>query len=179
MAKLSEEIVEEWLNRQGYFTIRGIKCGVDEIDILAVKPSKTGTIECRHFEVQCSTRPVGYISSVPKEIQKSTGRSANSAKGRTMEELAIGVDEWIEKKFTKKKKQDLFKQLYPADWSKELVINVVISKEEVELMKKRGIKIHNLKDIIFDISKNVGILQSASGDDLAELIIMGIRANNS
>lgn len=25
MALLAEEIVEEWLNRQGYFTIRGIK----------------------------------------------------------------------------------------------------------------------------------------------------------
>jgi hypothetical protein len=32
MALLAEEIVEEWLNRQGYFTIRGIKKGVHEID---------------------------------------------------------------------------------------------------------------------------------------------------
>lgn len=36
MALLAEEIVEEWLNRQGYFTIRGIKMGVQEIDLLAV-----------------------------------------------------------------------------------------------------------------------------------------------
>lgn len=27
MALLAEEIVEEWLNRQGYFTIRGVKVG--------------------------------------------------------------------------------------------------------------------------------------------------------
>jgi len=179
MAKLSEEIVEEWLNRQGYFTIRGIKIGVDEIDILAIKPSMTGTIECRHFEVQCSTRPVGYITSVPKEIQKTTGRSGNSAKARTTEELVISVDEWIEKKFTKKKKESLFKELNFTNHTKELVINVVISNEEIELMKKRGIIIHDLKNIIFDINQNIGILQSASGDDLAELIIMGIRANNS
>jgi len=179
MALLAEEIIEEWLNRQGYFTIRGIKSGVDEIDILAIKPAENGDIECRHFEAQCSTRPVGYISSVPKEIQKATGRSGNSAKARTKEELAIGVDEWIEKKFTKKKKQDIFKKLYPGKWTKELVINVVISDEEVELMKKRGVKIHHLKDIISDINKNVGILQSASGADLAELIIMGAHTNDS
>ncbi len=36
MALLAEEVVEEWLNRNGYFTIRGIKVGVDEIDTLAI-----------------------------------------------------------------------------------------------------------------------------------------------
>jgi hypothetical protein len=51
----SEDLVEEWLNRQGYFTIRGIKTGVREIDILAVRPSQ-GVLEaassrCRH---QCA-----------------------------------------------------------------------------------------------------------------------------
>jgi len=38
VALLAEEVAEEWLNRQGYFTIRGIKLGVHEIDILAFKP---------------------------------------------------------------------------------------------------------------------------------------------
>jgi hypothetical protein len=35
VAPLAEELVEEWLNRKGYFTIRGIKVGVHEMDILA------------------------------------------------------------------------------------------------------------------------------------------------
>ena len=52
MALLAEEIVEEWLNRQGYFTIRGVKVGVHEIDLLAVKWQKDGKAECRHIEVQ-------------------------------------------------------------------------------------------------------------------------------
>jgi Holliday junction resolvase-like predicted endonuclease len=97
MALLAEEIVEEWLNRQGYFTIRGIKMGVHEIDLLAVKSNENGEIECRHIEVQASMRPVSYISNVPKEIQKA-GRAANSAK-RSAEELVQGVAEWVEKKF--------------------------------------------------------------------------------
>ena len=51
MALLAEEIVEEWLNRQGYFTIRGIKIGVQEIDMLAVRFKGEGVPECRHIEV--------------------------------------------------------------------------------------------------------------------------------
>ena len=54
MALLAEELVEEWLNRQGYFTIRGAKVGVGEMDLLAVKPTDGG-VECRHVEVQAST----------------------------------------------------------------------------------------------------------------------------
>jgi len=42
MALLAEEVVEEWLNRKGYFTIRGVKVGVDEIDILAIRPTLDG-----------------------------------------------------------------------------------------------------------------------------------------
>ena len=179
MALLAEEIVEEWLNRQGYFTIRGIKIGVDEIDILAVKPSENGKIECRHFEVQCSMRPVSYISRVPKEIQKSTGRASSSAKERSMEELAAGVKEWIEKKFKTQRKLDLMRRLYPSNWSKELVINVVRSDNEIELMRKQGLTIHNLRDIVSILSQNDGILQSARGADLTDLIMMGVRANDS
>ena len=57
MALLAEELVEEWLNRQGYFTIRGVKLGVDEIDILAVRFLEGGELEYRHVEVQASMRP--------------------------------------------------------------------------------------------------------------------------
>lgn len=83
MALLAEEIVEEWLNRQGHFTIRGIKLGVHEIDLLAIK-ANSGEIERRHIEVQASMRPVSYITSVSKERQKRTGKKPGSAKKRTI-----------------------------------------------------------------------------------------------
>ena len=70
MALLAEEVVEEWLNRNGYFTIRGIKVGVDEIDILAIKPTTSGRHECRHIEVQVSINPISYITKVPASIRK-------------------------------------------------------------------------------------------------------------
>lgn len=80
MALLAEEIVEEWLNRKGYFTIRGIKIGVNELDILAIKPISGQKTECRHIEVQCSMRPVSNISQLPKAVQKATGRPKNTVK---------------------------------------------------------------------------------------------------
>jgi len=45
MALLAESLVDEWLNRQGFFTVRGIKHGVHEIDLLGVRP-KDGGVAC-------------------------------------------------------------------------------------------------------------------------------------
>jgi hypothetical protein len=49
MALLDEQLVEEWLNRQNFFTMRGIKSGNDEIDLLAIRPIPEG-LECWHVE---------------------------------------------------------------------------------------------------------------------------------
>jgi len=39
MAAFAESLVDEWLNRQGFFTVRGLKYGVDEMDLLGVRPN--------------------------------------------------------------------------------------------------------------------------------------------
>lgn len=170
MALLAEEIVQEWLNRQGYFTIRGIKMGVQEIDILAIKFSSDGNTECRHIEVQASMRPVSYISKVPKSAQKD-GRAANSAK-RTDGELMEGVAEWVEKKFKRADKKALLQSLYAAGWTSELVINVVKSTQEVELIARHGIKILHLSEIISSLANKSYLIESASGADIVDLIQM-------
>jgi hypothetical protein len=171
MALLAEEIVEEWLNRQGYFTIRGIKMGVQEIDLLAVKWGADGKAECRHVEVQASMRPVSYISRVPKEEQKA-GRAANSAK-RSDDELVIGVTEWIEKKFRRSDKKALMAKLWEGQWSSELVVNVVKSDHELSLIAEHGIKIHALRDIISSLANEKFIIASASGADIVDPIHIG------
>jgi len=180
MALLAEEIVEEWLNRQGYFTIRGIKMGVHEIDLLAVKSRGQGVVECRHIEVQASMRPVSYISRVPKQLQKG-GRAANSAK-RSDSELVDGVAEWIDKKFRKQTKVDLMKSLWDGPWSEELVLNEVKSEAEVDLIREHRIKVLQLKDIIRDLRDLAGghfPVPSAAGADFVELIHMGSSAQQS
>jgi hypothetical protein len=167
MSLLAEEVVEEWLNRQGYFTIRGIKLGVDEIDLLALRAGADG-LECRHVEVQVSVNPVSYICNVPKRIQK-TGRAANSAK-RSSEELVEGVAEWVEKKFAKPNKLALMRKLAPGPWSRELVLHNVKSPDEVGLIRGHGILTHALADVVRAIRSKDGIVPSASGAALLELV---------
>tara|TARA_R110000823_G_scaffold191696_2_gene323220 strand:+ start:1015 stop:1554 length:540 start_codon:yes stop_codon:yes gene_type:complete len=172
MALLAEEIVEEWLNRQGYFTIRGIRLGVNEVDLVAVKFSEGQEVLCRHIEVQASMRPVSYISKVPKAARK-TGRAPNSA-ARSEEELVEGVAEWVEGKFFAAKKRALMQTLCNGDWSSELVINNVKSEKEVGLISERGITIHRLSDIVLELNDSSKFpIKSAAGSDFIDLLQMG------
>ena len=77
MAFLAETLVDEWLNRQGYFTVRGLKDGVSEIDLLGVRPGPKGLEAC-HVEVQASFRPVGYITPITKEDLAGFAKSRTS-----------------------------------------------------------------------------------------------------
>jgi len=169
MALLAEEIVEEWLNRQGYFTIRGIKIGVHEMDILAIKPDPKNRFDCRHIEVQASMRPVSYISKVPKKIRKETGKSANSAK-RSDEELVEGVKEWDANKYEHAEKIKLMNQLAPGKWSRELVVHNVKLEDELDLIKSHDVKILRLRDILREMGLHKTIIKYAAGADLVDLI---------
>jgi hypothetical protein len=172
MALLAEELVEEWLNRNGYFTIRGIKVGGHEIDLLAIAVHGS-TIEARQIEVQASIRPISYLCPLPKDAQKKTGRKPMSMKQRTPRELAEGVKEWVNKKYHRDAKKRLRNALYSGDWTYELVVHRVKFPEELQLLEKHGIKIHKLDEIAASLSGNRTIIQSAAGSDLLELIMLG------
>lgn len=174
MALLAEEIVEEWLNRQGYFTIRGIKMGVHEIDLLAIKPGQDSIVECRHIEVQASMRPISYITKVPKKAQ-TPGRSVNSP-SRTRDELVQGVAEWVDKKYLHTDKRVLMARLWPGDWSSELVVNVVRFEEELEVIASHGVRILRLHDIIESLAAEQFPVRSAGGADLVDLVQMGFHS---
>ena len=73
MAILAESVVEEWLNRQRFFTIRGVKHGVNEMDVLAVQSSQDWKVVGWHVEVQVGFRPVGYICP-PNNARKRNER---------------------------------------------------------------------------------------------------------
>lgn len=172
MALLAEEIVEEWLNRNGYFTIRGIKIGVHEIDLLAMAV-RGPTVEARHIEVQASVRPVSYLFPLPKDAQKKTGRKPMSMKKRTPKELAEGVREWVNKKYHQDAKKRLRSALFSGEWSYELVIHRVKFPEELRLLEKHGIKIHQLGKIAESLWGSRTVIQSAAGSDLLELLMLG------
>jgi len=172
MSLLGEEVVEEWLNRNGYFTIRGIKVGVDEMDLLAIRPLTDGKYECRHVEVQASINAISYITKVPEATRKQTSIAPHNAKRRDMEQLTQGVHEWIEAKFSKPNKVQLKNSLCPGSWSRELVVGSIKHEEEIDLLRQAGIKIHRLKDILSEMTKISRPVKSAAGADLLDLMLL-------
>jgi hypothetical protein len=173
LALLAEELVEEWLNRNGYFTIRGIKLGVHEIDILAIKIVGSA-VEARHIEVQASSNPVSYLCPLSKRLQKQSGRKPQSTKTRSSKEILESVKEWVDKKFHLERKQELRQSLYPGEWKYELVLHKVKYADEIEVVKKQGIKVLSLTQIVRSMSNSKStIIKSAAGTSLMELIEMG------
>jgi hypothetical protein len=172
MALLAEEIVEEWLNRHGYFTIRGAKAGVGELDILAVRPVTNG-LECRHLEVQASSNPVSFLTPATKAARKA-GLAAYSQKARTADFMRQCVDEWCEKKYFSAQKEKVRKTLAPGPWQLELVVHRIKHPEELDLIRARGILVHRLDDIVDDLLGGTHQLSAAAGASLIELV--GLRS---
>ena len=128
MSLLDEQLVEEWLNRRGFFTMRGIKCGVDEIDLLAIRERPDG-MERWHVEVQISFNPIGYIGGGP------------SAKRRTPDEVRAGVEQWVEKKFTKTIKAERRLGILPgSEWQYVLVHGISRHPVELDIMNELGVR---------------------------------------
>lgn len=164
--------MEEWLNRQGYFTIRGIKIGVHEIDLIAIKSEPSG-LKCRHVEVQVSVNPVSYISKLTKADQKTLGRAATSSAHREFDVLSRGAAAWVEKKFLRPDKRRMLQQLAPGPWSKELVIHKARHQEEIQLFEELGVQVHGLEEILLEMQEASGPIMRASGGDFLDLVFLG------
>jgi hypothetical protein len=94
-------------------------------------------------------------------------------KKRTAQELADGVREWINKKYHHEAKRRLRNALFPGEWKYELVIHHVRFPEELRLIEKHGIKIHQLDEIVASLSGKQTMIQNAAGSDLLELVMLG------
>ena len=160
MSLLAEEIVEEWLNRNGYFSIRGLILGRHEIDLLAVKITDKG-IERRHIEVQASSRPIGYVT-------KSPGSAESIAKRRSDDELRKHVAEWVGKKFDLPEKERLRQKLAPGQWTRELVVHNFKYPQEVEMLELEKVKVLYLSELMSDLRRPTPV-KGAAGSDLVEL----------
>jgi len=172
MSLLAEEVVEEWLNRDGFFTIRGIKVGVFEMDILAIRPQAAGGHLCRHIEVQASINPVSYITKVPAAVRKQTGIAPHNAKKRELPLLRNGVQEWVDAKYNLPEKVELRAHLCPGIWTRELVVGKVKHEEEVSLLQEAGVTVHRLKDILKVMVEKPGVVRAAAGADLCDLMLL-------
>lgn len=171
MAALAESLVDEWLNRQGFFTVRGLKNGVDEIDLLAVRPSES-SFEAWHVEVQASFRPISYISKIPKELAATFGASGTSAKHRPPEVLRPCVKAWVHGKYLSPKKRAMRDQAWQnLSWKFFLVHAESRWPEELEYIAEAGITLLPLFRVLSELhNQKHGSLSGGAGTDIAELI---------
>ena len=168
MALLAESLVEEWLNRKGYFTIRGVKHGLGEMDLLAVRPQSDGVVGW-HVEVTVSFRPIGYIA---REPAGDSGRRGSYVRKRTPEQVRAYAGDWVEAKFRSPTKVRLRSELWPGvRWSYHLVHGVVRYPLELEVLANEGVICHPFHRLLLDLSQRGDRAFSASaGGDLAEII---------
>ncbi len=149
MALLAEQLVEEWLHGQGYFTLRGLKLGVQEADLLGIRLID-GKIDAVHVEVSVSTNPVGYKTPLTVEDVKVTGAGGVlSAKRRPQDVMARAVAAWVHKKFAHPKKIEAMEQLAPGVLFKRFyVIGNYNYSEEMTEIASHGVEIIPINQII-------------------------------
>ena len=173
MALLAESLVEEWLNRQGFFTIRGVRAGVDELDLLAVRPSKSGKgLEARHIEVQMSVNPIAYISPLTAEQTKEYDKGKTSAWRRPPEALPISVSSWVNKKFLSETKIKARDRAWPnLKWSFHFIHGKVRHEEELPLIASHGIELIPFHSVLAELCKNEdNAPKGGAGSDIADMI---------
>jgi hypothetical protein len=173
MALLAEQLVDEWMNRQGFFTVRGIKEGVDEIDLLGVRPSSDAKkLEAWHVEVQVSFNPNAYISKLSRDEMAQLGvKNRNSAKQRPLALLELTAKEWVEGKFHKKRKVQMREQRWSGlSWRLILVHAEARYPIELEIISKLGIQLVPFAKVLNDLQATDGAMRGHSGTDLMEII---------
>ena len=172
MSLLAESLVEEWLNRKGFFTIRGIKHGIGELDLLGIHLEPNGSVTGWHVEAQVSFRPIGYITRTTKEMARASGRARGTAKKRTQHELEVCVRQWIKDKFSSEAKQGVRESLWAGvEWEFHLVHGKARWQEELEVFKKEKIKCHPFSDLLDELScRSDHAYSGSAGGDLAEIV---------
>jgi hypothetical protein len=171
MALLAESLVDEWLNRKGFFTVRGVKHGVGEIDLLGVRPSPDG-YEAWHVEVQASFRPIGYIAPIPKESLVGFAESKTSMKKRPSALIKTAAVAWVKKKFTSKSKAAARELAWPGlTWKYFLVHAVVREPAELTAIKSQGIEIVPLHKVLAELGHGMSVgIKGGAGTDLSDII---------
>ena len=176
MALFAETLVEEWLNRDGYFTVRGAKAGQLEMDLLAVRPdAAAGGFEALHYEVQASTGPISWVTDWTPGLQRRHGIGRNSARGRTAEQLAECVEAWVGKKFSDPRLAAARGRLWPkTEWRFGLVVGEVRHPRELEEIRSRGVEVVGLLHVLDDLTRHGGggpiKKTSSTAADIAALI---------
>ena len=172
MALLAEQLVDEWLNRKGFFTLQGIKRGVHEIDLLGIRIAE-GRLEGWHVECQVSFRPVSYIGRLTKEQQQEVGaKSASSIKKRPPHVIKADIEAWVEKKFNATKKKEMRDLCWKGiNWQFKFVHGKVYDETELAFIKARGVELISFDSVLKELCEHKpGELFGGAGTDLADIV---------
>ena len=158
MAKLAEQYVIEYLNRQGFATVQGVRKGVNEWDILAIRVSG-GQIEARHVEVQVSFDPVSHLSN-------------RNAKKRTDASVVSDMQQWMKKKFIGEKIVSIRNHFYTGLWLYELVHGVLHDNRELEYLRQNAVALRPFANVVTSLCEAHPRKLSfvAEGKDAVEII---------
>ena len=159
MALFAEAIVKEWLNRKGYFAIRGVKVGNSEIDLLAVSPNEPDGL---HVEVGVSTDSIGYLCS-------------SNAKKLSPQELEACTASWVLKKYRAKQEKVALQReaLWPGrEWSFMLVHGDMKYPQELELISRQGVEVVDIRNVLTELRnrKQAPFRTSSEASAVAELL---------
>lgn len=159
MAHLDEQLVEQWLNKNKFFTIQGLKSGNDEIDFLAIRLLDDGGVEYKHVEVQVSFRPIGFVCGLPLATKEQV-------------DVQAGVDAWIHKKFLSPRKVQLREMYAPrnAKWEFVLVHGEMKHSIESEIFQKSIIQLVPYKSVLSELSSEVAHVTSSPANGILEIL---------
>lgn len=171
MALLAESLVDEWLNRQRFFTVRGVRHGNNEIDLLGVRPQPNG-LDAWHVEVQVSFRPITYISPVTDEIAKRFPATPKSARKRPSEIVEECADAWVNAKFMRDEKRKARNQAWPSlNWNYVFVHGIVREPNELAAIERMGVRLVAFHQVLAELKHSTSKgLRGGAGTDLSEIV---------
>ncbi len=170
MAHIDETVVEHWLRRQGYSTVRGLatrakdphKKGRKELDLLAFHFGKSELI---HAEVQSSPSPMNYLGEL-KSLEDSVRKYVRD---KFDDERVQDIrDEWCQYQgfhVEKLRKVVVYQKLRKKRKHEE--------KEQLEVLEGEGVEAVSFSKILGSLKRGSGLrFQFKSDvDDLATLFL--------
>lgn len=138
MIDLIADIVGEWLCLKGYFIIKGLKAGQNEIDVLAIKPRDGKIVEAAHYEVSISTTPIGYLGE-------------RSAKQQSDTEVRRSIARFVAKKYKNLNVVGIIERLVGKGYSRYFVTGNRKHEMEIIALKEHGINVIEITQILNEV----------------------------
>ncbi len=136
-----EQFVASAFQSLGYFVIQGLKVGVREADLLAIKIVNS-KFKYYHIEVQISRNPVGVLR-------------AQSRFGKTSNNPMKAAEEYIDKKFFQKDVVKTIKNCFGTSKYERIFIHGLLREpEQLKVFNDRDIKCLDFKSLAQEANKS-------------------------